>query len=171
MNRILLAVVGLSMIAAGGYVLARAMGVGLPGIPRPDDATLWIALAAAALLVALCLAWVLTRGRGRISRLLVVVDHGGTTVIETTVAADLMADALAADPDIVTVSSTGFRMRGSSVLSIRVTARRGADLAAVIRTVGATVENLDGVLEQRFPVLLQVASGVRATLARENRTR
>jgi hypothetical protein len=175
LNRILLALVGLLLIAAGGYVIARAIGVDLPAPPTVTaggDATgLWIAVAIAVVIIVLALAWAFTRGRGRISRLLVLPDVAGSITVDARVPGDLVADALDGNPGVVSVSSSGFRVRGSSVLSLRVTARRGADLASVIRAVDAAVGELDGVLEQRFPVLLQVVSGVRSTMAAAQRPR
>jgi hypothetical protein len=165
-NRFIIGLLGLLLIAAGGYVLARATGVVLPAVPQPSLTALWVAAATSAVLIVLSLAWILTRGRGRISHLLVLDETDGSITVDTRVAADLVADALAGNPDVVAVSSTGFRVRRSSVLSLRVTARRGADLATVIRAVGEAVSQLDDVLEQQFPVLLQVSAGAREQRAR-----
>lgn len=165
-NRFLIGLIGLVLIAAGGYVLARAAHVVLPSLPTPSVTALWVAAATSVVLILLALAWVFTRGHGRISHLLVLTDPEGSITVDTRVAADLIADALAGNPDVVSVSSTGFRVRRSSVLSLRVTARRGADLATVIRTIGVAVSQLDDVLEQQFPVLLQVTASARERRAR-----
>jgi hypothetical protein len=155
----------------GAYVLAPAASIDLPTLGALAPTDLWIAISAAVVLIVLAIAWIVTRGRGRISHLLVLSGENGTLTLETRVVADLIADALSGNADVVAVGSGGYRMRGSSVLSLRLTARRGADLATIIRSVGTAVDDLDIVLEQRIPVLLQVASGVRGSLAHEKRVR
>ncbi len=177
LNRALLALAGLVLVAAGGWMLAPravdALGLRLvlPGYPRPDATALWAAAAVFVVVAALAIGWAVTRGRGRTSRLIVAPGEGGTVTIDARVASDLLGEALGADPDVVSVGATTFVVRGGSVLSVRVTARRGADLKRIVDSVGAAVGPLDELLERRIPVLLHVASGVRATLAREQRAR
>ncbi|MBK4348209.1 hypothetical protein [Lacisediminihabitans changchengi] len=162
LNRVILAVLGLVLIAAAAYV-AGGSGLGLPNIPKPSVGVLWAIVGGAVVVIVLSLIWILSRGRGRIRHLIEAESADGSVTIDALLVADLVGDALADQPDVVAVSSTGFRMRRRSVLSLRVTARRGADLARVIRAVDTAVEQLDGVLEQQLPVLLHVTGAVRAT--------
>ena len=161
MNRLILLVLGLVMIAAAAYVVG-ARPLGLPDIPKPSVAALWAIVGGAVVVIVLSLIWIFSRGRGRIRHLIEAQSPDGSVTIDAHLVADLVGDALADQPDVVGVSSTGFRMRGRSVLSLRVTARRGADLARVIREVDTAVDQLDGVLEQQLPILLQVTGAVRA---------
>ena len=84
-------------------------------------------------------------------------------------AADFIADDLARIADVVAVSSRAYRVRGRTALELTVTTRRAADVRHVVDSVRQAVDELDDVLEERIPVLLHVASGVRANLAREQR--
>ena len=177
LNRTLIALAGILLLAAGAWMLAPraadALGfrLALPGYPRPDATALWIAAAIFAVIAVLAFAWGVTRGRGRTSRLIVAPGEGGSVTIDARVASDLLGEALEVEPDVVSVGATTFEVRGDSVLSVRVTARRGADLERIVDSVGAAVEPLDHLLETRIPVLLHVATGVRANLAREQRAR
>jgi len=160
-NRLILLVLGLVLIAAAAYV-AGGRALGLPRIPNPSVGVLWAIVGGAVVVIVLSLVWILSRGRGRIRHLIEDESSDGSLTIDAHLVADLVGDALADQPDVTAVSSTGFRMRGRSVLSLRVTVRRGADLARVIRAVDTAVAQLDGVLEQQLPILLQVTGAVRA---------
>jgi len=176
MNRILLALVGLVLIAAAAWVANRAYPVlDLPTIPVPDTTALWVIAASALLLVVLSILWIDTRGRGRASSVVTKTDETGTVSIDARVAADLIGHDLAALADVVSVSSTAFRTTASAksdiALELRVVARRSADLRHLVDTVTRSVEQFDDALETRIPVLLHVATGVRASFAHEQRVR
>jgi hypothetical protein len=169
LNRLWIALVGLVAIATGVVLAApRFIGKGNLDIATPTTETLWIALAACVVIIVLALVWILSRGRGRASEVIELKDDAGSITIDARVAADLIADALHDNRDIVSVGSGSYRMRGSRVLSLRVVARKGANLPALIGAVGGAVDELDVVLERRIPVLLQVVSGLSV---REIRTR
>ncbi|NEM91623.1 hypothetical protein [Galbitalea soli] len=174
-NRIILFVVGLTALAGGAVLLLPLLGRAAPlRLPAPDTlapATLAIVSVATAIVVVLSVAWIVTRGRGRTSQLLVVPGEAGVLTLDSRVAADLVADALAHNADVVSVGSAGFRMRGRTVLSLRVVARRAADLSSLVAAVSEAIGALDAILDTRLPVLLQVVPGVRVIRARENRAR
>jgi hypothetical protein len=96
-------------------------------------------------------------------------DDTGETSINARVAADFIADDLKLVADVVSVASRAYRIKGSIALELTVTTRRAADVRHVVDSVRRAVEELDDVLEERIPVLLHVASGVRANFAREQR--
>lgn len=176
LNRFILALVGLVLIAVAAWVANRAYPViDLPAVPVPDRTVLWIISAAALALVLLSLAWIVTRGRGRTSAVLTATDDSGTVSIDARVAADLIAQDLEALADVVSVSSTAFRSTGRKrsgvALELRVVARRHADLRHLVDTVTRSVESFDEALETRIPVLLHVATGVRASFTHEQRVR
>ena len=170
LNRLGLAIVGLLFIAVAAWIGARATSfVALPDIPALDATTLWIIAGISVAAIALAIVWIVTRGRGRARTLLTATDDDGHGSIEARVAADLISDDLARVTDIVDVTARAFRVRGQTVLELVVTTRRAADVRLVIDSVGRAVAALDDVLATRIPVLLHVASGVRATLAHEQR--
>lgn len=171
-NRALLLVLGLLLIGVAAYVANRAYPVvALPAIPSPTVTALWVTAAAALVLVVLAIAVALSRGRGQTRTVVRQADDAGVSSIQSRVVSDLVADDLARVPDIVGVSASAFTVRGRTALELRVTTRGSADLRVVVDSVERAVVELDAVLETRIPVLLHVASGVRAGLAREQRVR
>ena len=173
-NRLLIALVGLLLIAGGAWVLLRAYpeiapAVSLPDPGLPDATFLWATAAVAALLVAASAGWIVTRGRGRVATLAESRDDAGVTTVDARVVADLVSDALAQQLDVVAVHATAFRIKRRAALELRVTARTGADLPRLIDALTVVVDDLDVVLETSTPVLLHVASGVRASLAHTTR--
>jgi len=175
LNRVILALVGLVLIVAAAWVANRYYPViDISPISAPSGRNLWIVAGIALGVVILSLAWILTRGRGRTGAIVTATDDTGSVSIDARVAADLISHDLAALADVVSVSSTAFRTGARSTptaLELRVVTRRSADLPTVITTVTRSVEQFDTALETRLPVLLHVASGVRASFAREQRVR
>jgi hypothetical protein len=175
LNRIILALVGLSLIAVAVWVANRYYPVvDIDPLSAPTGRNLWIVAGIALGMAILSLVWILTRGRGRTSSIVTATDDTGSVSIDARVAADLIAHDLAALAEVVSVSSTAFRTGARSTpaaLELRVVTRRSADLPTVVRTVTTSVEQFDAALETRLPVLLHVASGVRASFAREQRVR
>jgi len=169
-NRAIIAAVGIALVAVGAWEANRAYPtVAIPNLPAPTTTGLWIAVASAVVLIVLSIAWIVSRGRGRSRTLLARSDAAGTTSIDARVAADFIADDLSRIADVVGVTSRAYRVRGTIALELTVTTRRAADVRAVVDAVRTAVEELDRVLDERIPVLLHVASGVRANLAREQR--
>ena len=173
-NRIIIALAGLLLMAGGAWVVLRAYPAIAPGLALPDaglpDATfLWWTAGIAALLVVASIAWIVTRGRGRAGILAESRDDAGVTTVDARVVSDLVADALASQLDVVGVHATAFRVKRRLALELRVDARTGADLPRLIDALGVVIDDLDVVLETNTPVLLHVASGVRASLARDRR--
>lgn len=178
-NRILLALVGIALLAVAAWVILPSVipstSIGVVEIGAlPDEAVftttlLWIIAAIAAVLIVLCVAFILTRGRGRIGQLVDDRGDAGAVAIDARVVADLVSHALSHDLDVVSVHATAYRVRRAPALALRVTARRGADLPRLLDSVSTVVDQLDHVLERKIPVLLHVTSGVRASLAREQR--
>ena len=173
-NRVIIALVGVLLLAAGAWVLLRAYPAVAPALTLPDpglpDATfLWSTAAIAALLVVASLGWILTRGRGRVATLAESRDDAGVTTVDSRVVADLVADALAPQLDVVGVHANAFQVKRRPALELRVTARTGADLPRLIDAMTVVIDDLDVVIETTTPVLLHVASGVRASLAHNTR--
>lgn len=171
-NRLLLALVGAAALGVGAWIVLRAyprLVLALPDVPALGTTALWAIAASSAVAIILALSWMLTRGRGRSGRLLRDESTDGSVEFDVTVASDLLAAALVRQPDIRSVKVASYRVRRSDALLVTVDARGGCDLPRLRDDVGHAVEELDHLLERRIPVLLHVTSGVRATLAREQR--
>ncbi|TBN58201.1 hypothetical protein EYE40_12815 [Glaciihabitans arcticus] len=170
LNRLLLALVGLVFLAAAAFIANRAYPViAIPELGELDATGLWVVASIGLLVIVLSICWIVTRGGGATRTLATAPDDEGAGSIEARVAADLVAADLERVPDIVDVSARAFRVRGETVLELVVTTRRSADLRLVVDSVGRAVAALDVLLATEIPVLLHVASGVRANLAREQR--
>jgi len=172
LNRLIIALIALALIVIAAWMLNRVTGlVAIDALGEPDKTALWIAAGASLALLVASISWIATRGRGHTRTLLAANDEEGTGTIEARVAADLISEDLSRVPDIVDVSARAFLVRGQATLELTVTTRRAADVRLVVDSVGRAVSALDRTLDSRIPVLLHVASGVRANLAREQRVR
>ena len=170
LNRALLALIGLGLLAVAAYIANQSYPlIELAQIPTPTIIGLWVTAAVALVVVLLALLWIFSRGGGRTRTLIRRDSEEGAASIETRVVSDLIAEDLARLPDVLDVKAAAFRVRGQTALELRVTTRGGADLRLVVDSVERAVGQLDEVLETRIPVLLHVASGVRAGLARQQR--
>jgi hypothetical protein len=161
-NRVLLILVGLVAIGSGAFVAVTvfpgAVSIDVPVLPSPTTAGLWATAAAALVIIILCLAWILTRGRGRTSVIVDSPDPLGAVMIDTRVVSDLVSDSLRDDPDVISVGAAAHRMRRRRVLSLRLVVRAGADLPSVVETVERTIDQLDEVLEHRSTVLVRIVA-------------
>ena len=172
LNRILLALLGLTLLTAAAYIANREYAViEVAEIPTPTITGLWVAAAVALVVVVLALLWIFSRGGGRTRTVIRRESEEGAASIETRVVSDLVAEDLDRLPDVLDVKAAAFTVRGTTALELRVTTRSGADLRIVVDSVERAVARLDDVLETRIPVLLHVASGVRAGFARQQRVR
>ncbi|CAN5191793.1 hypothetical protein BH11ACT5_BH11ACT5_10440 [soil metagenome] len=173
-NRVLLALLGVAAVGVGGWIVIRAYPqvlpmVALPELPALDTTALWVVAASAAAAIILALLWMFSRGRGRSGLLLRDASPDGSVEFDVTVASDVLTAALARQPDILSVKVASYRVRRTLALLVTVNARSGCDLPRLRDDVGRALDGLDQLLERRIPVLLHVTSGVRATLAREQR--
>jgi hypothetical protein len=181
LNRIILLVLGLvALIVAAALALPMLPSGSVPRSVRdatsPDGLTRlapavtleWIAAVVALVIIVVAVAWMATRGRGRTR---VAID--GELGVDSRVADELIRDALSREPDVIASSVVAFRVRRRPVLRINVEARRGADLRRLTDAVHTAVEGLDVALgsdtAHRLPVVVQVTSGLRASLAHEHR--
>ncbi|NQX26534.1 hypothetical protein HQQ81_04110 [Microbacteriaceae bacterium VKM Ac-2854] len=199
-NRLLLALLGLIVLAAGvGAVLvgtwdaARSwfgdtVGALAPTLASrftpPDGVTvtapdalpvLWplLVIAAFGLVVAIvCVVLIFRRGHGRTGTVLTdaaVDGPAGAVTIGTGFAQSALQDALRSRPDILSVSVSAYRHRAATALKVRVLPRGGVSPRAVVDSVRESVLALDELLGARLPVVLEIASSTRASVAREER--
>ncbi|MBM7026654.1 hypothetical protein [Clavibacter zhangzhiyongii] len=192
LNRLLVIVVGLVLIAVG---VALGAGSLLPDVrstvsgaasdaeqPVGDALSggqpwiLWV-VALAALVLIVVLAWfALRQGHGRTGTLVRLeggrdasTPTGGSVVIDARVAEQLLVDALHDDPAIVSVDVTAFEVKRTRTLRVTAVARRGVSPVAVRRTVDEAVGRLDAVLGTEVPVVIQITGGLRSSMSSETR--
>jgi hypothetical protein len=180
LGRVLLVVVGLVLLVGGlAAVLVQtvpqaadvwhdvAPGVLAPfgtGASRADSVTAWsIALGVAALVGVLALVVIGTRGGGRISR--VVDDDGsadgvaGAVRIESAAVQHALSSAIGDLPQVASLAVDVYRVRRKPAIRIKVRPRRGAAPREITTQIEAIVADLDALLGERLPVLLQIARG------------
>lgn len=192
LNRALLFVVGLVLLVAGGAVAAGAL---LPDVQRSvstaaQDAMdptaqalsggapwiLWVSAVVALVLILLLVRFIVRQGRGRTSTLLRVgsgsgsaTPTGGSVTIEAKVAEQVLEEALAHDPAIVSVDVTAFEIRRQNVLRVTAHTRRGVSPVQTRRSIDAAVRRWDALLGEETPVVIQIVGGLRTRMSSASR--
>lgn len=187
LNRLLVFVIGLVLLVAGGAVAAGAL---IPDVRNPvadgarrargaaSDALsggtpwiLWVVAAAALVLILLLVWFVFRQGHGRTSMLLTVESGqgagsptGGTLTIDAKVAEQVLEEALSRDPAVVSVDVTAFEVAKQDVLRITVQTRRGASPLEVRRLIDRALSDWDALLGTETPVVVQLVAGLRTRL-------
>lgn len=96
----------------------------------PGTSISWVLIGAFAVLVILIvlfIVFIVRQGRGHTRQLTTEqVSPNRTTVIESGVAAELLQDALAGEPEILATHITAYEVRRTAALKVTVTCRRGA---------------------------------------------
>lgn len=185
LNRLLVFVVGLVLLVAGGAVAAGAL---IPDIQKPvadgaenaqgptSDALsggtpwiLWVVAAAALVLIVLLLWFVFRQGHGRTSTFLNLESgkgagspNGGSLTIDAKVAEQVLEEALAREPAVVSVDVTAFDVKKQNVLRITVQTRRGTSPVDVRHAVDRAVSQWDALLGTETPVVVQIVTGIRS---------
>ncbi|NKX51613.1 hypothetical protein HER39_13765 [Arthrobacter deserti] len=191
LNRVVLAVLGLVLMLAGGLGVALAasgpvarwwqdataaagasidrllQATTLPGQP---ESWLWTAAALVLLvLIVLLLAWAALQGRGRLGTLAVDYDGGGApgvVSLSSAVAEQALKAALQERPDILHVAVAAYEYRGVPGLRLRVLPRPGVAPQTVAGGIMDLVEAMDLVVGIDPPVVLSIGAGPRVRLAR-----
>lgn len=191
LNRVVLAVFGLVLMAAGALVVALAvfepvarwwqsataeagirLGQLLADTTLPGQRASWLWLVAAlglVVLILLLLAWAAQQGRGRLGTLEVDYDGGGApgvVSLGSAVAEQALKAALQERSDILHVAVGAYEYRGVPGLRLRVLPRPGVAPQAVAANVMELVEALDLVVGIDPPVVLSIGAGARARLVR-----
>jgi hypothetical protein len=199
LSRILLALLGLVLMAAGAAIAAAGLypsfaaawtsrgtaawnGIQarLAAAPAGSLGISWWTLLALALLVVavvLLVLWILSRfGRHAKS----IATHasaahadspGGTTTVDAGLAAQAVRESLAGRPGIYSSAVSAWKSHGTRGLKITIQARKGASPRAVAETAEETVRGLDELLGEQVPVLIRIRSGVRSAAAGIERVR
>lgn len=133
--------------------------------PMFNTGNSWIGVCVIALLVILIivlLVFIAKQGHGRTNRLMRDRTEHGVTVIDSTVAEQLLEDALTRRPELVSARVSTYDVKGTPTLDVAVTARRGVSPKEVASTVEQVVKTLDTVLGRQIPTLVQISGGFRA---------
>ncbi len=196
LNRILIGVLGLKLLAIGLLLvlLATVPAVGTwwrqwsagmwsnmstlfqrTPIPGGQESWLWAVIALLlAVVIALMVAWVAQQGKGR-SNLIVAEDDAGdfpgNVWIGGAVAEQALRAALAERPDLAGVTVATYEIRGEPALKIRLQPRQGVAPHLLAADVSALVEALDAVVGKRTPVLIHIGAGTRSRFGRAERVR
>ncbi|WCI08050.1 hypothetical protein PJ267_16200 [Arthrobacter sp. OVS8] len=192
LNRSLLALLGLVLLAAGvltaaaglvpevaaAWTATAAAGLDRSGellstAPLPGAARSWWAVAAVTgLLLAsgLSVAWLASQGGGRTPRAATDLDGDrGSTVVDIEFVAACVSATLAGNLQVLGTSVSAWRVHGTTGLRLRLEARKGASPREIADTAEELVLGLDRLLGHPVPVLVRITSGTRSRLAGVNR--
>jgi hypothetical protein len=162
LNRVILVVVGLALIAAG--VIALAATVHLVSLPRLSDAQsaltssamLWSIAGGAAIVVIASLAWIVTRGRGHTNRLISSRKADGSVQFDRRYIEDALSARLSAQRDVSAVSVAAFRHRTELLARLTITVRRGSDIAPIVTAARLSIASLDEELGTTVPIIVHL---------------
>lgn len=186
-NRIVLGILGLVLMGAGAGIQAvllipaaahwwqQAAGrfarstesfAASIAIPGQNSSFLWVGVALlGALLMLAMVIWIANQGKGRTTILAAderVGEAEGLVSINSSLAEQLLSEALVELPELLSVSVTTYELKGEPGLKLRVLPRQGVPpqrIAAVVSTLSEALEELVG---QPVPVLLCIGAGARA---------
>jgi hypothetical protein len=194
LNRILLGIVGIALLAIGVLLMLL---VSVPAVaawwhgwaggvlsfwldlfartqfPGRQESWLWLVICLVLVVVlGLMVAWVAQQGKGRTNLLVAEEDPGGVpgnVAIGGGVAEQALRAALADRPDLTGVTVAAYAIRGEPALKIRVEPRQGVAPHTLAAEISALVEALDAVIGRRTPVLIRIGSGARSRFGRAER--
>ena len=196
LNRILIALLGLMLIAVGGLLMLLAavpavaswwhswspsvwnhvnQAFNATRFPGRGESWLWILVALALLvLIGLMVAWVAQQGKGRANLLAVEYDPGevpGDVRIGGGVAEQALKHALANRPDLAGATVTTYDVKGRPALKVRLLPRQGVAPHLLADEVYALVAALETVVGKKIPVLIHIGAGARTRFSRAERVR
>lgn len=191
LNRALLALVGLLLIAAGAFAVlagssqefAKAwtrtgtefwarIQEQLAAAKITGQETSWWTVAVMGVLVVaviLLVCWILSQGGGRTNQLARDDGDAGTTTVETAVASQAIKAALAGNKQVLASTVQTWRLKGGSGLKISLQARKGASPRELTAALDELVNGLDALLGDEIPVLIRIKAGTRSRFARTER--
>jgi hypothetical protein len=150
LNRVLLALLGFVLLAAGGFALAVHFGVRhllspdsalVPGTRQPSTLVLYLVAAGAILIGLLCLRWLaaqlLVKPKTHVLRFEHDVDRGRTELASGTAIAPFL-DELETYPGVRSARGNLLGTRAAARLSLVITADQDGDLAEIRRCLDTT---------------------------------
>jgi hypothetical protein len=196
LNRILVAVLGLKLLAIGVLLMLLAAvpavrpwwhswSAGLwdaansafnaTRFPGRPESWLWIVVAFALLvLIGLMVAWMAQQGKGRSNLLAAEYDPGdvpGDVRISGGVAEQALRQALAGRPDLAGATVVTYDVKGSPALKVRLLPRQGVAPHLLAAEVAELLDSLEAVVGRKIPVLIHIAAGARTRFGRAERVR
>ncbi|TLM75097.1 hypothetical protein [Pseudarthrobacter sp. NamB4] len=196
LNRILITVLGLKLLAVGILLMLLASVPAVAGwwhswsagvwntvngafnatrFPGRSESWLWILVALALLvLIALMVAWIAQQGKGRSNLLAAEYDPGsvpGDVRIGGGVAEQALKHALAGRPDLAGATVVTYDVKGSPALKVRLQPRQGVAPHLLAAEVAGLVEALEAVVGRKIPVLIHIGAGARTRFSRAERVR
>ena len=196
LNRVLLAVLGLKLLAVGALLILLAtvpavaawwhawsgaawnaanQAFNATRFPGRPQSWLWLVVALALLvLIGLMVAWVAQQGKGRSNLLASEYDPGevpGDVRIGGGVAEQALKQALSGRPDLASASVTTYDVKGSPALKVRLLPRQGVAPHLLAEEVAGLVAALESVVGREIPVLIHIGAGARTRFGRAERVR
>jgi hypothetical protein len=196
LNRILIGILGILMMATGTLLLLLATvpavgrwwrgwsagawsnwqgALARTRFPGQQESWLWLVLTVLlAAVIGAMVAWIAQQGKGRANLLAAGEDPGeipGNVLIGGGVAEQVLRAALADRADVAGATVATYERRGQPALRIRVQPRQGVAPHLLAADVSALVEALDAVVGKRTPVLIHISSGARSRFGRAERVR
>ncbi|MCD4849929.1 hypothetical protein LN996_03815 [Arthrobacter sp. AK01] len=196
LNRVLLFIIGVKLLAVGLLLLLLAT---VPAVaawwhgwsasvwagmetafretrfPGREESWLWIAAGAILVVIIIAMvAWLSQQGKGR-ANLLVASDDdshiNGEVRIGGGVAEQALRAALSERSDLAGASVATYEVKGKPGLRIRIQPRQGVAPHILAAEVSQLVEVLDQVIGQKTPVLVHMVSGARSRFTKAERVR
>ncbi len=168
LNRIILALIGVLLIAAAAAALVAVAGW-MPDLTTTvrrtlttalaQPVTLWLVAAGCLVLIVLALAWMTTRGRGHASELVRVTSADGAVGFDRRYLEDALTSFLIGQRDVTGVSVAAYRAGRRQIGKLTVTVKRGSDIVAVTAAVRSALERLDAELGVTVPLVTHLAPG------------
>lgn len=196
LNRILLTILGLKLLAIGVLLMLLATVPAVaawwhswsPGgwdainqafnatrFPGRAESWLWIVVALVLLLlIGLMVAWIAQQGKGRSNLLAAEYDPGevpGDVRIGGGVAEQALKHALAGRPDLAGATVTTYDVKGQPALKVRLLPRQGVAPHLLAAEVAGLLAALEAVVGKETPVLIHIGAGARTRFGRAERVR
>ncbi|MCS5720170.1 hypothetical protein N1027_18720 [Herbiconiux sp. CPCC 205763] len=191
-NRLLILLVGLLLLVVGagaaavvlvpalrdagkdiGGRLTEQMSAWLAETPLGDTGVSWILPAILVLVVVaiiLLIVFIARQGRGHTG---IVLDERpsdhGRTVVESSVAQQMLQEVVGARPEFVSSHVSTYRVRRTPVLKVSVTCRRGVSPRDAAMIVEDAVVALDELLGRQLPALVHISGGFRSRVTSTTR--
>lgn len=142
-------------------------------VPLFSTGSSWLDLAVVAvllILVILLVRFIVRQGNGHTTELFHddTTEHG-STIIKAGVAKEALLEALKRRDDLVSSSVSSFDVKGTNVLKISATARRGVSPKVISDAIQSNLKALDQLLGFEVPALIQISGGFRARTATKTR--
>ena len=115
-----------------------------------------VAFIAALMLVVALVIFVFARGRGEVSEVASERADDGRTDVDRNVVDAVLAGALAERPDVLSARTGVYLVRGTRIVRLAVTVRRGASLADVLAAAERAITDWESLLGAGTPILIHL---------------